>query len=351
MQGSQVPNLDNDVLRRSETPTDDFGRDEMPEVVIPEGAYASLVDDPADDANFHREHDHDPITMTTRVLNLIAILLPFAGLIVAMTMAWGYGFSMVHLSLLAGMYVATGLGITIGFHRYFAHKSFETNRVVQAILIVLGSMAVEGSMLRWVSVHRSHHQHSDKADDPHSPHQHGSGVINMFKGLWHAHVGWIFQSDGSIMQRYVADLRTDRMFRTLSALFPLWVVLGLVIPTVIGGLVTMSWSGAMLGLLWGGLVRIFFVHHVTWSINSACHIWGSQPFRSHDHSRNNPIFGVLAFGEGWHNNHHAFPPSAKHGLRWWEFDMSYIVIRTLSFFRLAWNVKVPSSDRIAARRH
>ncbi|MFG0328497.1 MAG: acyl-CoA desaturase [Phycisphaerales bacterium] len=289
------------------------------------------------------------MSISHRAATLLAIILPFVGLIAAMILAWDRGFDWIQLALLFGMYVVTGLGITVGFHRFFAHKSFSTNRYVQAALAVMGSMACEGPLLRWVAYHRSHHQHSDGEEDPHTPHGHGHGMVALVKGFWKAHIGWLFDPASRSLGKYVKDLKRDKFVRRMSALFPLWVLLGLLIPTVLGGLLTMSWTGAGLGLLWGGLVRIFLVHHVTWSINSVCHIWGSQPFRSHDESRNNPIFGILAFGEGWHNNHHAFPYSARHGLRWWQIDTSYIVIRVLSWFGLAWNIRVPSRERMMAK--
>jgi stearoyl-CoA desaturase (delta-9 desaturase) len=171
----------------------------------------------------------------------------------------------------------------------------------------------------------------------------------MLRGMWHAHVGWIFQGDPNDLSRYVADLVRDRSVRVVSKLWGLWAILGLVIPAVLGGLLTMSWSGVLFGFIWGGLARIFLVHHVTWSINSVCHIWGSRPFRSHDESRNNFLFGVLGLGEGWHNNHHAFPTSARHGLRWWELDLSYIFIKGLALVGLAWDIRVPNQDRINAK--
>ncbi len=297
----------------------------------------------------HSSPEPDPLPLLQRVLSLIIVLVPFAGLIGAMVMVWGRGFDWLNLGLLVGMYVATGLGVTIGYHRLFTHRAFATNRIVQATLAVLGSMAVEGSLLHWVSFHRAHHQHSDQNHDPHSPHTHGAGFRNMMRGFWRAHAGWFFERYPRRLEEYVADLRADRFLRILSLLFPVWVILGLAIPTVLAGLITRSWSGAFLGLLWGGLVRICLVQHLTWSINSVCHIWGSRPFKSRDHSRNNLIFGVLAFGEGWHNNHHAFPSSARHGLRWWELDVSYLIIWAMSRFGLAWNVRIPPSDRIAAK--
>jgi stearoyl-CoA desaturase (delta-9 desaturase) len=276
-----------------------------------------------------------------RLANLVAVVVPFAGLVAAGVLLWGWGFSWVQLGLLLGMYALTALGITVGFHRLFTHRSFETNRVVQVILAALGSMAVQGPLLKWVALHRRHHQHSDQPDDPHSPHLHGPGVLGLLRGLWHAHLGWVFKPDPADWPRYVKDLCQDGPLRLASALFPVWVALGLLLPTVLGGLLTGTWAGALLGLLWGGLARIFLVHHVTWSINSVCHLWGRQPFPAHDHSRNNCLFGILGLGEGWHNNHHAFPTSARHGLRWWQLDVSYWVIRALALLRLAWKVRLP----------
>ncbi|MEZ6163313.1 MAG: acyl-CoA desaturase [Phycisphaerales bacterium] len=304
------------------------------------------------------EHQPDHVTgevlervsLQVRLVNLVGVVLPFIGLIVAIWLLWGVAFSWVYLVLLFVMYLISGLGITVGYHRFFTHKSFETPRFMQALLAIAGSMALEGSVLKWAAVHRSHHQHSDDEHDPHSPHTHGAGVINALRGMWHAHMGWLFRSHSISLQKYVVDLRRDRLIRTMSALFPLWVLLGLLIPAVLGGLLTWSWTGVLLGFIWGGLVRIFLVHHVTWSINSVCHIWGSRPFKSHDESRNNIVFGVLGLGEGWHNNHHAFPTSARHGLRWWQLDISYLTILAMSRVGLASKIRVPSPSRVAAKQ-
>jgi stearoyl-CoA desaturase (delta-9 desaturase) len=285
-----------------------------------------------------------------KLVNIAAVTIPFAGLVVAIVLLWGVAFDWLYLALLGGMYLATALGITVGYHRLFTHRSFRTPRPVAAILAALGSMAVEGPVLQWVAVHRRHHQHSDDHDDPHSPHTHGASLWGVVRGMWHAHMGWLFRAPPRRLTRYVRDLRKDRLVRRMSRLFPLWVLLGLLIPAALGGVLTLSWTGALLGFLWGGLVRIFLVHHVTWSINSVCHIWGARPFRSHDESRNNAIFGVLALGEGWHNNHHAFPTSARHGLRWWQLDISYMVIRAMGLVGLARDIRTPSRDRIAAKR-
>jgi stearoyl-CoA desaturase (delta-9 desaturase) len=277
-----------------------------------------------------------------RLANLIAVVVPFLSLLAAAAFLWGRGFSWIDLGLLLGMYALTAVGITVGFHRLFTHRSFETTRPVQFVLAALGSMAVQGPLLKWVAMHRRHHQLSDQPGDPHSPHMQGRGVLGLVRGAWHAHLGWIFQSDPPGLSHYVKDLRRLGLLRVASALWPLWAALGLLIPAVLGGLLTGTWTGALLGLLWGGLVRIFLVHHVTWSVNSVCHIWGRQPHKGGDESRNNFLIGILALGEGWHNNHHAFPTSARHGLRWWQIDVSYWVIRALALCRLAWDVKLPA---------
>jgi len=301
------------------------------------------------DHDHDHEHVHLELPLGVRIANIVVIVVPFLGLITAIALLWGWGITWQHLVLMVGMYIITGMGITIGFHRYFTHKSFEAIPPVKWMLGIFGSMAVEGPLLKWVAQHRRHHQHSDRDDDPHSPHLHGHGFKGLVQGVWHSHMGWIFSPDSPGLSKYVSDLVADRSLRIISNLFPLWIVAGLILPTMIGGLATWSWKGALLGLLWGGLVRIFVVHHITWSINSVCHIWGTSPFRSHDHSKNNPIFGVLAFGEGWHNNHHAFPTSARHGLRWWEFDSSYIVIKIMEKMRLVSNVRVPTAQRMTEK--
>ncbi len=286
-----------------------------------------------------REGRSMAISTRVRVLNLIAVVLPLIGFVAVVALLWGRGFHWVDGALLLGMYSLTVVGITVGFHRLFCHRAFETNRTVQFLLAVLGSMAVEGPLLKWVAVHRRHHQHTDTDKDPHSPHEGGEGVLGMMRGIWHAHMGWFFQPVPPNLPRYVKDLRQSRTLRLASALFPLWVTLGLLIPAALGGLFTGTWMGFGTGFLWGGLARIFLVHHVTWSINSICHLWGSQPFRAGDHSRNNFVFGVLGFGEGWHNNHHAFPSSARLGLRWWQIDLGYWFICALVWMGLASRVK------------
>jgi stearoyl-CoA desaturase (delta-9 desaturase) len=282
--------------------------------------------------------------LSARLITLAAILIPLAGVVLAAFYLWGWGFHGVDLCLLLGMYVLTSLGITVGFHRLFVHRSFETYTWVKFVWAVLGSMALEGSLFQWVATHRRHHQHSDTPDDPHTPHHHGRGLWGFLRGFWHAHIGWFFDANPPGMDRYIKDLQASPTLRVASALFPLWIVLGLAIPAALGGIITQSWAGVWSGLIWGGLVRIFLVHHLTWSVNSACHLWGMRPYRSEDESRNNVFFGIFGMGEGWHNTHHAFPTSARHGLRWWQIDVSYWVIRAMRLLGLAWNIKLPSKE-------
>ncbi len=301
-------------------------------------------------------HDHEPfeaLPLGDRVANFVVIVVPLVALAAAIVLLWPWGVSWTALALFFGMYIATGFGVTVGYHRLFTHRSFETGPVLKGILGVLGSMSVQGSIIHWCGYHRQHHQHSDHDGDPHSPHTHGHGhgIGGVLRGLWRAQVGWMLERDRPTFARnYTADLEKDPVVAWIDKRTWLWITLSLLIPTVLGGLITMSWAGALLGFLWGGAIRIAFVHHVTWSVNSVCHIWGSAPFRSHDESRNNALIGLLALGEGWHNNHHAFPTSARHGLRWWQFDPSYLMIRVLEKLGLVRRVRVPSSERQAEKR-
>jgi stearoyl-CoA desaturase (Delta-9 desaturase) len=288
--------------------------------------------------------------LVTKLVTLAIIIIPFAGAIAAPLFAWGWGFGWTDLALLVAMYLLTALGITVGYHRLFVHRSFETYTWNKFLWAIFGSMAVQGSLFSWVGLHRKHHQHSDTPEDPHTPHHHGEGVAGLLEGAWHAHMGWFFQPNPPDLDRYIKDVSSSPPLRIASQLFPVWVALGLLIPAILGGVFTLSWKGVLTGLIWGGLVRVFLVHHVTWSVNSACHLWGMRPYKSEDESRNNFLFGILALGEGWHNTHHAFPTSARHGLRFWQIDVSYWVIRAMQLLGLAWNVKLPSRELQASSR-
>lgn len=288
-----------------------------------------------------------------KIIMTIAVVFPFLGFVATIAMTWSVGWmGWLYLNMLIVGWMLGGIGITIGFHRLLSHRSFEACWPVRAFWVAMGSMAVQGSPLVWCAVHRRHHEMSDHEGDPHSPHVHDGGWFNALKGFIHAHMGWLFAAKWitTNQQRYVPDLTKDRMLVMFDKTYFFWVFLSLVIPLAIGGLVTMTWQGALLGFIWGGLARVFVVHHVTWCINSVCHVFGQREFESGDHSRNNLICGILAHGEGWHNNHHAFPTSARHGLKWWQFDISWLIIRAMQFCGLVWNVKLPSENAMAAKR-
>ena len=278
-----------------------------------------------------------------QMIVLLSVVLPPLALFTAMWLVWGQGFDLLNLGLFVGMYLLCGFGITIGFHRYFCHKAFDCPRWVKIALAITGSMSVQGGLFWWCAVHRKHHQFSDLDDDPHSPNAGHGGAMRRFV---YSHFGWLFRIEPPGVDRYVPDLMADADLRMVNRLFPLWVILSQLMPAAIGGLVTGTWMGAFTGLLWGGLIRVFFEHHATWSVNSICHIWGKQPFDSHDHSRNNVFVGVLALGEGWHNNHHAFPSSARHGLSRWQIDTSWLLLRLMRALGMASNLKTPSARRV-----
>jgi stearoyl-CoA desaturase (delta-9 desaturase) len=297
-----------------------------------------------------------PLPAYVKFLNMLVVALPFVGFIAATIYFWGWGLNALHLTVFLVMVTTTSLGVTIGFHRLFTHKAFETSAPVRFILGVLGSMSVEGPVIKWTTIHRHHHQHSDEEDDAHSPYHTGHDDAGTLHGLYYSHIGWLFDPDIPDLSKYSKDLIEDRVTAFVSRWFFLWVFLGIAIPATIGGLFAdgsqsaiFNWTGALLGLLWGGFARIFIVHHMTWSINSICHIWGSKPYRTHDQSRNNPAMGLFGWGEGWHNNHHAFPTSARHGLEWWQLDISWIVIRAMQALGLVWKVRLPSEKMIASK--
>jgi stearoyl-CoA desaturase (delta-9 desaturase) len=261
---------------------------------------------------------------------------------------WNRAVDAADLAILGVMYLLTAVGITVGFHRLLTHRAFRTHSWIERLLAVLGSMSVQGSVLDWVADHRKHHAHADRQGDPHSPHVgHGSGLA----GLWHAHVGWLLETQGQAdWKRYATELYEDPAMRRIGRWFPQLVVLSLLVPTAAGFVLDgFTLGGALRGLVWGGLVRIFFVHHITWSVNSVCHFFGSRRFDVDDHSTNVGWLALFSLGESWHHNHHAFPRSAKHGLRWWELDPSGLIISAMERLGLAWNVIRITPERQRAR--
>jgi stearoyl-CoA desaturase (delta-9 desaturase) len=288
-----------------------------------------------------------------KALVTVVVVLPLLALVSAIVFAWQFGWmSPLYLGLMFGGWLLTGLGITVGYHRMLTHRSFDTHNSVRLFWAGLGALAVEGPPLAWCAVHRRHHQHSDQAGDPHSPHLHGEGIVNSLKGFLHSHFAWMYRRtwNQDDLHRYVPDLMAVPGMQAIGRWYVWFVVASLLTPAVIGGLATWSWAGAGLGLLWGGLARVCLTHHVTWSINSICHIFGRRDFHAGDDSRNNVIFGILSHGEGWHNNHHAFPTSARHGLKWWQLDTSWLVIRAMGLLGLVWNIRTPSRKAMEAKR-
>ena len=275
-----------------------------------------------------------------RLANLAATVVPVGLLGLAMWSAWGGALRWPDLVVMAVTYLLTGLGITVGYHRLFTHRSFKTSAPIRALLAALGSAAIEGPVIEWVANHRKHHQFSDQPGDPHSPHvDRAGGWRGALGGLFHAHMGWIFSDeDLASEQRYAKDLLADPIVRFIDRTFPLWVLAGLAFPFALGLALTGSLAGGLTGLLWGGAVRIACLHHATFSINSLCHFFGRRRFRTGDESRNLLWLSLPTLGEAWHNNHHAFPTSARHGLRWWQLDPSAWVIAGLERCGLVWDV-------------
>jgi stearoyl-CoA desaturase (delta-9 desaturase) len=285
-----------------------------------------------------------------QVANLAATLVPLALVGFAMWSAWGGALRWQDLVVLAVCYALTGLGITVGYHRLLTHRSFKTSAPMRGLFAALGSAAIEGPVIEWVANHRKHHRFSDQPGDPHSPHlDHGGGWRGALAGLFHAHVGWIFaDQELASEERYAKDLLADPVVRFVDRTFVLWVFLGLAVPFALGYALTGSLVGGLTGLLWGGAVRIFLLHHSTFSINSLCHFFGHRRFATGDESRNLLWLSLPTFGEAWHNNHHAFPTSARHGLRWWQLDPSAWLIAALERTGLIWDVvRIPPERQLA----
>jgi stearoyl-CoA desaturase (delta-9 desaturase) len=286
---------------------------------------------------------HRGVATARQVSNLLALVLPFLGFVLAVILLWRRFVEPIDLAVLVVGYAATCVGITVGFHRLLTHRAFQTYPAVRYALAVLGTLAVEGSVIKWVTDHRKHHDFADEEGDPHSPHEAGLGAL---KGLWHAHAGWLFTTVGQAdRRRYGADLLKDRGMRMIDAAEKPIITASLVLPFLLGLLIKGTLTGALLTLVWGGLVRIFLLHHATFSINSICHYFGRRRFETEDQSTNVPWLSLATFGESWHNNHHAFPTSAFHGLRSGELDLGGQFIRALERLGLAWDVVRVSPER------
>jgi stearoyl-CoA desaturase (Delta-9 desaturase) len=299
----------------------------------------------------------DPVTLglpsggrVQQVSALVLILAPLAGSVGAAVWAGVDGVSWVILALAGGMYLVTGHGLSVGFHRMLAHRSFRPKRAVKIALAIAGSMAIEGSVFTWVAQHRRHHRFADSAGDPHSPWRYGRGLGPQLRGLGHAHVGWIFVANPSEPERWIPDLLADGDLQLISRTATLWAWLSIVLPFFLGWLLTGTISGALLALLWASGVRILLLHHVTWAVNSVGHMFGRRPFRTRDRSTNFAPLALLSCGDSWHNAHHAYPRLARHGIEPGQIDSSAVLIRLLE--RLGWASEAnwPTPANTARRR-
>lgn len=312
-----------------------------PRVAAAPAAYVEVVDPAVDDAR--------PPGGAARTITALIVGVPFVALVTGIVAFWGRGVHLRDVVLAVALYALTGHGVTIGFHRLLAHKSFTARRPVRLVLLAFGSMAYEGAPIGWVANHRRHHVVADTIEDPHSPQHHGSGVGGTLKGLWHAHVGWLFTYRGAEQRRYAADLLADRDVAVVNALFPLWCVVSLALPFGLGWLLGGTVGAAVSALFWAGLVRVALLHHATWSVNSLCHMFGRRPFATRDRSSNVGLLAIVSMGESWHNGHHAFPRSARHGLLRGQWDTSALVIRGLERIGFVDEVNWPPPESIRSR--
>ena len=288
-----------------------------------------------------------------QMVAMSTLILPIVGVFLTILDSWWYGISWLNVALLVGMYLWAVLGIELGFHRYLTHRSLKTNDYLRAFLVISGCMAGHGQPIWWCAIHRRHHQYSDHQGDPHSPNLEGNGLIGMIRGCWHSHIGWMFQPQctAAYATHFTKDMIGDRTILAIDRYYVLWALLGLFIPAAIGGLMTQSWHGVWTGFLWGGLTRMFLDQHALWwGIVTVCHRFGYRTFKSEDASTNHWLIAILFLGDGWHNNHHAFPASAKVGLAWWEYDPTWSVIWILERMGLVWDVKTPSREAIQRKR-
>jgi len=285
-----------------------------------------------------------------RIAVLVLTIFPLGGFLFAVMHFWGAGLSIVDASIALAFYLFTGLGVTIGYHRLFTHRSFVPKRALKIVLAIAGSMSVQGSIIDWVATHRRHHAFSDREGDPHSPHLDDDGTIRgTIRGLWHAHIGWLRTPEMTDNERWAPDLLADKDILLIHKRFGTLMLLSFTLPALLGGLITWSIEGAITAFMWGSLARVFVLHHVTWSINSVCHFFGDRPFRSNDRSTNNWVLAILSFGESWHNGHHAFPTSAVHGIGRGQIDPTAAMIRLFEKMKLASRVKLVTPKQLAQK--
>ena len=301
--------------------------------------------------DFEKVDDGDAIFLSAPMKFTIGIFVigPTLALLGVIPMIYAGLVSWVDVGLFVGFWALTAIGITVGYHRYFTHRSFKTNRAVKITLAILGSLALQGSINQWVADHRKHHKFSDEIGDPHSPWRFGTSRKAIAKGLLFAHMGWLFTEEQATVDQYAPDIRDDKDLQRVNKAFPITVVATFLLPAILGGLITQSWLGVLTGFFWGGVVRVAFVHHVTWSINSICHVFGKRPFENRDLSSNVNWLAIPSFGESWHNLHHADPTCARHGVFKGQIDPSARLIRMLEQLNLAHDVRWPKPERLAKK--
>jgi stearoyl-CoA desaturase (Delta-9 desaturase) len=299
---------------------------------------------PLDDLN------EEPKGTGEKVLVALFVAVPMLALIAAIPLAWGWGLGWHDVIIAIAFYYFTGLGISIGFHRYFTHRSFKARQGLRVMLAIAGSMAIEGPVLTWVADHRRHHKYSDREGDPHSPWRFGNDWRALIKGLAWAHIGWMFDGNHTSREKFCPDLLADKKIARISRLFPLLVAISLLLPALIGGLWAWSWVGALTAFFWASLVRVAFLHHVTWSINSICHTFGKEEFEVRDKSRNVNWLAILSFGESWHNLHHADPTCARHGALRGQIDTAARLIWFFEKAGWAYDVRWPEESKLTGKQ-
>ena len=301
------------------------------------------------DASAPMFHGGQTQTRTERLRVALFVSVPLLAVLAAVPFAWGWGIGWVDVALSIVFFAISAHGITIGYHRAFTHGSFTPNRPLKIAIAIAGSLAIEGPVARWVADHRKHHAFSDADGDPHSPWRYGESTRGLLKGFFYAHTGWLFDLEQTPIEKYAPDLLKDKDLVRVSRLFPLWVAVSLLLPAILGGLLTWSWMGAVTAYFWASLVRIALVHHTTWSINSVCHVWGKHPFKTRDRSGNVAWLAILSGGESWHNLHHSDPTCARHGVLKGQIDTSARLIEFFEWRGWATEVRWPKSDRLEAR--
>jgi stearoyl-CoA desaturase (delta-9 desaturase) len=320
-------------------------------VLLVDGMTITDVALPSEAAQTSSEIDLGDLKTTGQQIALaLSIAIPFAAVIAAVPVLWGWGLNWRDVIIAVAMYAFTGHGVTIGFHRHFTHHAFRAKRWLQIVLAVAGSMAIQGPIVRWVADHRKHHRFSDREGDPHSPWRYGRNLKALTRGFLYSHLGWLFDVLQTSQQKFAPDLCEDPVISGISRTFPVWVVLSLLIPPAVGGLWSWSWQGALWAFFWGSLVRVALLHHVTFSINSVCHITGRRPFKTRDESGNVWWLALPSMGESWHNFHHSAPTSARHGVGRLQIDTSAVIIRVMERLHWVQDVRWPDAGLVASRR-